>query len=96
LPRIVGDQAIRIISLGHAQRESLYKDQYGRRWQVSIWPLGYMDSYVVCYALPVPEGYVGVVQLVPSAPFYSTQVLSSAHPARVPRRAALDTAADIW
>jgi hypothetical protein len=28
--------------------------------------------------------------------FYSTQVLSSAHPARVPRRAALDTAADIW
>lgn len=67
LPRIVGDQAIRIISLGHAQRESLYKDQYGRRWQVSIWPLGYMDNYVVCYALPVPEGYVGVVQLVPSA-----------------------------
>jgi len=66
LPRVVGDQAIRIVSLGHAQRQSLFKDQFGRRWQVSIWPLGYMDSYVVCYALPVPEGYVGMVQLVPS------------------------------
>jgi serine protease Do len=66
LPRIVGDQAIRITSLGHAQHQSVVEDQYGRRWQVSRWPLGYMDSYVVCYALPVPEGYVGMVQLVAS------------------------------
>jgi serine protease Do len=67
LPRIVGDQAIRIVSLGHSQRESLFKDQFGRHCQASIWPLSYMDSYVVCYALPVPEGYVGMVQLVPSS-----------------------------
>jgi S1-C subfamily serine protease len=67
LPRIVGDQAIRILSLGRAQRESLFKDQYDRRWQISVWPLGYMDSYVICYGLPVPEGYVGMVQLVPSS-----------------------------
>jgi serine protease Do len=66
LPRMVGDQAVRIVSVGHAQRESLFTDQYGRRWQISMWPLGYMDSYVVRYALPVPEGYVGMVQLVPS------------------------------
>ena len=71
LPRMVGDQAIRIVSLGHAQRESQFKDQYGRRWQVSVWPLGYIDSYVVCYALPVPEGYVGMVQLIPSSQMYA-------------------------
>jgi serine protease Do len=67
LPRVVGDQAIRIVSLGHAQRENRFSDQFGRRWQVSVWPLGYTDNYVVCYALPVPEGYVGMAQLVPSS-----------------------------
>jgi serine protease Do len=66
LPRVVGDQGIRIVSLGHAQQRSEFDDKYGRRWQVSAWPLGYTDSYVVCYALPVPEGYVGFVHAVPS------------------------------
>jgi serine protease Do len=66
LPRVVGDQAIRVVSLGHAQKESEVKDRYGRRWQVSFWPLGYSDTYVICYALPVPEGYVGMVHVVPS------------------------------
>jgi S1-C subfamily serine protease len=66
LPRQVGDQSIRIVSLGHAQKDSRFEDHYGRRWQVSIWPLGYIDSYILCYSLPVPEGYVGMVQLVAS------------------------------
>jgi hypothetical protein len=67
LPRVVGDQPIRITSLGRTQRENIHEDQYGRRWQVSRWPLGYADTYVICYALPVPEGYVGMVQLVGSS-----------------------------
>ena len=62
----MGDQAIRITSLGRAQRESVVEDQFGRRWQVRMWPLGYTDTYVVSYALPVPEGYTGMVQLVAS------------------------------
>jgi hypothetical protein len=66
LPRAVGDQSIRIVSLGHAQHESIITDRYGRRWQTSEWPLGYSDAYIVCYALPVPEGYVGIVQMLPS------------------------------
>ena len=67
LMRQVGDQAIRITSLGPVQRQELYLDGYGRRWQVRYWPLGYMEGYLVCYALPVPEGYIGIVQTVPSA-----------------------------
>jgi hypothetical protein len=67
LSRPVGDQQIRITSLGAAQRESVFEDLFGRRWQVAQWPLGYVDGYVVSYALPVPEGYVGFVQMVPSA-----------------------------
>ncbi len=66
LPRQVGDQQIRITSLGPAQHQSVREDHYGRRWQVGEWPLAYTDAYVLCYALPVPEGYVGMVQLVQS------------------------------
>jgi serine protease Do len=67
LPRQVGDQAIRVTSLGHASNESVLLDRYGRRWKVTRWPLGYTDDYLVCYALPVPEGYVGMVQVVRSS-----------------------------
>lgn len=66
IPRVVGDQAIRITSLGHSPRKRLFEDRFGRRWQVTTWPLGYIDSYVICYALPTPEGYVGMVQLAGS------------------------------
>ncbi len=66
LPRTVGDQAIRITSLGEPQHTRTIEDKFGRRWQVSEWPLGYVDSYVICYALPVPEGYVGFVSFSPS------------------------------
>jgi hypothetical protein len=61
LPRQIGSQQIRITSLGTAQHQSVLEDRFGRRWQVGEWPLGYIDAYVVCYALPVPEGYVGMV-----------------------------------
>jgi serine protease Do len=67
LTRAIGDQAIRITSLGHAQRQSILTDRFGRRWQVSYWPLGYSDAYLMSYALPVPEGYVGMLQLVASS-----------------------------
>jgi S1-C subfamily serine protease len=66
LQRLVGTQQIRITSLGHSIEARAFEDHSGRRWQVSIWPLGYIDSYVVCYALPTPEGYVGMVQLTAS------------------------------
>jgi hypothetical protein len=66
LTRQVGDQSVRITSLGNPQSRSLFQDSFGRRWQVTRWPLGYADAYIVCYALPVPEGYSGFVSVVPS------------------------------
>ncbi len=65
--RTVGTQQVRITSLGHSPQRQVLDDHYGRRWQVTAWPLGYIDSFVICYALPTPEGYVGMVQMVPSA-----------------------------
>jgi S1-C subfamily serine protease len=67
LPRQVGDQSIRVTSLGRPSKEDYQRDKFGRRWKVMQWPLGYVDSYLICYALPVPEGYVGMVHLVPSS-----------------------------
>jgi hypothetical protein len=67
LPRQVGTQAIRITSLGHSPEQRVLEDRYGRRWQITSWPLGYVDGKVVCYALPTPEGYVGMVQVTPAS-----------------------------
>jgi serine protease Do len=66
LPRLIGDQAIRVTSLGHTPQQHVMEDRYGRRWQVTYWPLGYVDSYVACYALPTPEGYVGMIHAIAS------------------------------
>jgi S1-C subfamily serine protease len=66
LPRTIGDQSIRITSLGNAQRERVVDDQFGRHWQMTAWPLGYVDVYLLCFALPVPEGYVGIAAAAPA------------------------------
>jgi hypothetical protein len=65
-PRMVGPQAVRITSLGPALDESLLHDRFGRVWQLRRWSLGYADAYVVVLALPTPDGYVGLSNVVPS------------------------------
>ena len=66
-PRTVGNQSIRITSFGNPQRQIAEQDRFGRKWQITLWPLGYIDAYVLCFALPTPEGYVGLVRVVGSA-----------------------------
>lgn len=65
LPRYVGSQAIRITSAGPALRDTTFVDRFGRRWQLRIWQLGYMDLALVIAALPVPDGYVGMLGFSP-------------------------------
>jgi serine protease Do len=65
-PRMIGTQAVRITSLGPAHEESLLHDHYGRIWQQRSWSLGYADAYVVVFALPTPDGYVGLMSATPS------------------------------
>jgi serine protease Do len=60
LQRFVGPQPVRITSLGDAAQSSLYKDAQRRVWQVRNWPLGFIDLAVIVYALPTPDGYVGL------------------------------------
>jgi S1-C subfamily serine protease len=61
LPRYVGSQEIRITSAGPALRDTPYEDKFGRRWQMRVWQLGYVDTALVVAALPVPDGYVGMM-----------------------------------
>jgi hypothetical protein len=67
LPRQVGNQEIRVTSLGRAPQQRTLEDSQGRRWQVTSWSLGHADSYLLCYALPTPEGYVGMVGVAPAS-----------------------------
>jgi len=67
LTREVGSDAVRITSLGSAARDSKYTDKYGRVWQERIWPIPYLDVYVIAMVLPTPDGCVGVMEYSPSA-----------------------------
>jgi serine protease Do len=66
VPRVVGTQAVRVTSAGPALQESLVHDSYGRVWQQRIWAIGYADMYLMTLALPTPDGYVGMMTMVPS------------------------------
>jgi len=66
LPRMVGPQAVRITSLGPALQEGQLRDRFGRQWQVRTWAIPYVDAYVETMALPTPDGYVGLINILPS------------------------------
>ncbi len=65
--RTVGPDNVRVTSLGAALSETLYTDRYGRKWQQRIWPLPYLDAYIVGMLLPTPDGYAALLQYTTSS-----------------------------
>ena len=65
--RTVGEDNVRVTSLGAALSDTLITDRYGRKWQQRVWPLPYMDAYIVGMLLPTPDGYGALLQYVPSS-----------------------------
>lgn len=63
--RQVGTEKIKIASLGKPIAESMHADKWSRQWRVDTWVLPYADAYVVVYSLPVPDGSVMLMRLVP-------------------------------
>jgi len=63
--RQVGTEKIRITSLGKPIAESMHTDRWSRHWRVGTWVLPYADAYVVVYSLPVPDGSMMLMRLVP-------------------------------
>jgi hypothetical protein len=72
LTRSVADQAIRITSLGTAKREEWLTDAYGRKWQLRVWPLEFIDFALVSLALPKPDGCAALTLMVPSGLVHAT------------------------
>ena len=67
LRRSVGQENVRITSLGKAQTDAVFVDSYQRKWQLRQWPVPFQNFLLVSLALPVPEGYVALIRAVPLA-----------------------------
>jgi TonB family protein len=64
--RPVGQDQVRITSLGSARTDALFADLYGRKWQERVWAVPFLDMYIVALLLPTPDGYVAVMEFAPS------------------------------
>jgi serine protease Do len=64
--RDVGPDKVRVTSLGEPTRQTVYSDAYQRHWQVRVWPLAYGNALVLAFSLPVPDGYVSMIRVVPA------------------------------
>ena len=67
ITRTVGADNVRVISMGAAAGDTVYTDHHGRRWQQRLWPLPYLDAWIISMQLPTPDGYVALLQYAPSA-----------------------------
>jgi serine protease Do len=56
LQRPVGADSVRVTSLGAAQQERVFTDEYGRAWQLRTWLMPFSDSVAITMALPTPDG----------------------------------------
>lgn len=72
LRRLVGQDQVRVTSLGRAVQERLYTDSYGRKWQQRVWAIPYMNAYLVGMLLPTPDGYDAIVKAMPSAALHES------------------------
>ena len=66
LRRPVGQDPVRITSLGSARTETTYQDAWQRKWQERVWTVPFLDLYVVAELLPTPDGYAAIIDYVPS------------------------------
>lgn len=62
LKRSVGSEEVVITSLGKPTLDATHQDKWGRRWQVWEWPMPHLNASLLMLALPVPDGYVGLVR----------------------------------
>jgi serine protease Do len=64
--RQVGPEKIKITSLGKPTTDATYTDAWQRQWKVFIWPEPHVNTEIVVFALPVPDGYAIMMRMNPS------------------------------
>lgn len=62
--RTVGNDSVRVTSLGKPRSSSRYTDRWGRAWEIRDWAVPYDDQIVTVASLPTPEGYVGFLTTI--------------------------------
>lgn len=67
LQRAVGQENVKMISLGQAQLDQAFVDSYQRRWQLRQWLVPYQNYAAISLALPVPEGYIAMIRVAPTS-----------------------------
>jgi hypothetical protein len=67
LRRQVGSDSVRVTSLGAAQEQGSFTDQYDRTWLIRTWSVPYDDSVISTLCLPTPEGYDLLFARVPNS-----------------------------
>lgn len=67
LRRPVGPDQVRMTSLGPAKTDDLFSDSYGRHWQERVWPVPFLNLYIVGLLLPTPDGYAAIITYTPSS-----------------------------
>ncbi len=72
ITRPVGTQSVRVTSAGTAARDVPFVDRFGRKWQLRVWPMSFMDVDMISLALPAPNGYVGMIRFTPSSAVATT------------------------
>lgn len=62
LYRMVGSERVRVTALGKPQQDTVHTDAWQRHWQVRVWALPFVNGLLVTFSLPVPDGYVTLMQ----------------------------------
>lgn len=74
--RPVGPDQVRVTSLGTAQTDVLFSDSYARKWQERVWPVPFLNIYIVGLLLPTPDGYAAIIMYTPSSLLRTTKNLA--------------------
>lgn len=72
--RYVGTDKVIITSCGEPTQNNDYTDKWGRRWREDVWPMPYANIVVITDSLPVPDGSITLVRVVPTAQKYQVSV----------------------
>lgn len=74
LTRSVGEEKVRITSLGPPASDTIFIDRWQRRWQRREFDLPFIDVGVLVYTLPVPDGFVGILRYIPAQKLHVARI----------------------
>lgn len=78
IKRPVGSDNVAVTSLGKPSLDEPHVDAWGRRWRLWEWSLPYANARLIVLALPVPDGYVGLVRSALSLQVHDQQINAKA------------------